>query len=438
MTWYNRTIENLRRHTPQPGARRPTINAQVLQILAQEIIVKDCSDTPATPYTPTTSFDFDQIIDRTSTHSIKWRAYEKDVLPMWVADMDFPSPPAVIRALRERIEHGIFGYEQNPPELRECIVERLARLYDWHVTPDAIVFLPGIVPGFNIATRAFVNAGEGLLIQTPVYMHIVHAAAEADVISQEMALSREPDGRYSIDMELFEHSLTPETRLFLLCNPHNPVGRVFTREELEAMAELCLRHNVLICSDEIHCDLIYRDHQHIPIAALDPDIAAQTITLMAPSKTFNIAGLQCGYAVIPNAEVRQRYQEARAGLVGTPNLLGYAAAQAAYTYGAPWLHALLTYLEANRDLLVRYVAEHLPQLKVAAPEGTYLAWIDCRDAELPTAPAEFFLKKGRVAFNDGAAFGPGGEGFVRLNFGCPSAVLVEGLNRMTVALMSQE
>ncbi len=379
-------------------------------------------------------FGFDRIIDRTTTPSIKWQAYEPDVLPMWVADMDFRSPPAVMQALHARVEHGIFGYEQDPSELRELIIERLARLYDWHVNPEAIVFLPGIVAGFNLATRAFVNADEGLLVQTPVYMHIVEAARDAGVQSHDMRLTRQEDGHYTVDMDVFEETITSQTRLFLLCNPHNPVGRVYMRAELEAMAEICLRRKVLICSDEIHSDLIFNDHRHIPIATLSPEVEAQTVTLMAPSKTFNIAGLHCGYAVIPNADLRRRYRRARGGLVGTASLLGYTAAEAAYAEGELWLRTLLKYLEGNRDLMIRYLAEHLPQLKMRAPQGTYLAWIDCRGAGLAQSPARYFLEKGRVAFNEGAAFGPGGEGFIRLNFGCPRELLLDGLERMRKAL----
>jgi cysteine-S-conjugate beta-lyase len=396
--------------------------------------VNDCDNTEPSPNELFNHFGFDKPIDRTPTESIKWQAYAKDVLPMWVADMDFRSPPAVMQALHERIDHGIFGYEQYPAELRERIVERLAYLYDWQVSPEAVIFLPGIVPGFNVATRAFVKSHEGLLTQTPVYMHIVHAAKDAGVQSHDMPLTRQSDGRYIVDMDLFEETCTGQTRLFLLCNPHNPVGRVFTRTELEAMAESCMRHKLLICSDEIHSDLVFSPHRHIPIAALSPEIEAHTVTLMAPSKTFNLAGLHCGYAVIPNADLRRRYLQASDGLVGTPNVLGYTAARAAYAEGALWLRTLLQYLEGSRDLMARYIAEHLPQLKMVAPEGTYLAWIDCRGASLTQSPARFFLERGRVAFNDGTAFGPGGEGYIRLNFGCPRELLLDGLDRMRKAL----
>jgi len=400
--------------------------------------VTDVNPQATPPPTRTPRFDFDTVIDRTGTPSMKWQWYGEDVLPMWVADMDFRSPPAIVEALRERAVHGVFGYEQHPADLPEIIAERLKRLYDWDVTPEAITFLPGIVSGFNVASRAFVRQDEGLLIQTPVYMHILHAAQDAGVQNHAMALSRRADGYATVDLDRFEQTITDRTRLFLLCNPHNPVGRVFTREELAGMAEICARHDLVICSDEIHCDLIFSGHQHVPIATLDPEIETRTITLMAPSKTFNIAGLHCGFAVIPNRELRRRYQHGRGGLVGMPNLLGYAAARAAYLEGQPWLDALLRYLETNRDLLADYLAQYMPQLHMVAPEGTYLAWIDCRGAQLPQSPYTFFLERARVAFNDGAAFGPGGEGFIRLNFGCPRSLLLEGLDRMRAALETLE
>lgn len=381
-----------------------------------------------------TTFDFDTIIDRRQTQSLKWKVYGDEVLPMWVADMDFASPPTVIEALHERVDHGIFGYETSSQELKDLIVERLWRLYGWHVESDAIVFVPGIVTGFNVAIKGLVGPDQGVLIQTPVYGPILHAARNAGVLAQSMALTHETDGHYGIDPDRFAQAISDKTRLFLMCNPHNPVGRVWACDELLMMAEACLRHDTIICSDEIHCDLIYNGHRHIPIASLAPEIEARSITLMAPSKTFNIAGLDCGFAIIPNPDLRRAYYLGRGGLAGMPNLLGYVAAQAAYAHGQPWLDALLCYLEGNRDLVVDYVTTHTPQLQMVRPEGTYLAWIDCRSADLPEPPKDFFLNRGRVAFNAGTDFGPEGEGFIRLNFGCPRQLLLDGLQRMQRAL----
>lgn len=380
------------------------------------------------------TFDFDCIIDRCVTECIKWQAYGVDVLPMWVADMDFAAPEPVIAALRARVAHGVFGYEAHPPALVEAIVARLQQLYGWTVAPEAIVFLPGVVTAFNLAAQAFLEPGDGLLIQTPVYPPFFGVTGAANAVTHGMELTRNADGRYSVDYDLFTRTITDRTRMFLLCNPHNPVGRVFREDELMRMAELCLRHDLLICSDEIHCDLIFSGYRHIPIAALAPEVAARTITLMAPSKTFNIAGLHCSFAVIPDAELRQRYLNARRGIVDSVNVLGYTAALAAYQEGQPWLEAVLRYLEANRDLVVAFVEEHMSGVSVVSPEGTYLAWLDCRAAGIPGNAHDFFLKEARVAVNDGATFGAGGEGFVRLNFGCPRALLNEGLERMRVAL----
>lgn len=378
--------------------------------------------------------NLDELVDRRRSDSEKWRRYGEEVLPLWVADMDFRSPEPVIRALRERVEHGVFGYGCEPPELRGVLVERLQKLYGWSVPADALVFLPGVVVGFNLVCRALVGPDDGVLVQTPVYGPIHRAPALAGLASHSMELTRGPDGHYGVDLDAMERAVNERTRMFLLCSPHNPVGRVFRREELMGMAEVCLRHDLLICSDDIHCDLVFRGHPHLPIASLAREVAERTITLMAPSKTFNIAGLHFGVAIIENAELRKRFEEARRGLVPTPDVLSCTAALAAYREGQPWLDQVLAYLEANRDYLVEYVRANLPGIRVTVPEGTYLAWLDCRGAALPTCPQQFFLERAQVALNDGAWFGRGGEGFVRLNFGCPRSILVEALERMRKAL----
>jgi len=249
-----------------------------------------------------------------------------------------------------------------------------------------------------------------------------------------MELTYDQGGRYSVDLDAFEAAITDKTRLFILCNPHNPVGRVYTREELLQMAEICLRHNVVIVSDEIHCDLIYKGQKHLPIASLDPEISKRTVTLMAPSKTYNIAGLDCAFAIVENEELRKTYASARAGLVSGVNLFGLVAALAAFRDGQPWLDELLIYLEENRNLLTDYLAKEIPGIKVWKPEGTYLAWLDCRPLGIPGNQAEFFLKYGKVAFNEGASYGKGGEGFIRMNFGCPRSMLLDALERMKMAL----
>ncbi|HIE57164.1 MAG TPA: putative C-S lyase, partial [Anaerolineales bacterium] len=355
-------------------------------------------------------------------------------LPMWVADMDFRAPEAVIAALQKKLDHGIFGYPSLPDGLTDTVLAWLSRRHGWEVEPEALVFLPGVVTGFNLAAQALTRPGEGVLVQTPTYGPFFRVAANANLIQQEMELIRGDDGQYQVDLDAFEAAITPETRIFMLCNPQNPTGRVFRKDELEAMAEICLRNEVIICSDEIHSDLIYSGNKHIPIANLSPEIANQTVTFIAPSKTFNIAGLKASAAIIPNPEMREKFKAARRGVVDWVNLLGLTAMQAAYASGEPWLDALLLYLESNRDYLVDFVARELPSVRVTAPQGTFLAWLDCRELEIEQKPSTFFRQEAKVALNDGAWFGQGGEGFVRLNFGCPRATLEAGLGRLKTAV----
>jgi cystathionine beta-lyase len=382
--------------------------------------------------------DFDRVIDRRQTESSKWHKYPADVLPLWVADMDFRSPEPVISALRERVEHGVFGYGVEQPEFYEVFLDRLWKRYGWRVSREAILLIPGVIPGFNLAARAFTTSGDGLLLQTPMYPPIRRVPDNVGLSSDEMELTRGPDGRYTIEFDRFQAAIGGRTRMFLLCNPHNPVGRVYRRDELLRMAETCLRRGLLICSDEIHCDLTFAGQHHIPVASLDPEIEARTVTLMAPSKTFNLPGLKCSVAVIPNAALREKFVAAQLDLVRAVNILGYTATLAAYRDGQEWLDELLRYLEANRDFVIDFVRTRLPGVSAAPPEGTYLAWLDCREAMLPDDdPYTFFLDRARVALNDGKAFGRGGAGFARLNFACPRATLTEALERMRRALASR-
>jgi len=382
-------------------------------------------------------YDFDQIINRRATGSAKWDHYDDDVLPMWVADMDFISPQPVVDALAHRIEHGVFGYPGENERLTSAIQDWLAVRFNWRVSLESLILIPGVVKGFNLASHALRGTeGGGVLVQTPVYYPFLSAPENAGMQRQEMQLTLCPDGSYEIDFDAFEASITDETRLFILCNPHNPVGRVFRQGELERMAQISIRHGVTICSDEIHGDLVFSGQRHIPLASLDPEIAAHTITLMAPSKTFNLAGLECSFAVIENPDLREKFVGAKQGLVGWVNLMGQTAALAAYREGQEWLDQLLVYLEANRDYLYDYVNTQLPGVSMIRPEGTYLAWLDCRKAGIEGNPQAFFLERAKVALNDGPKFGQGGEGFVRLNFGCPRSLLTDGLNRMKAALHS--
>ncbi|NLT42418.1 MAG: putative C-S lyase, partial [Anaerolineae bacterium] len=375
------------------------------------------------------TYDFDTPINRRGTDCLKWDTCAEDVLPLPVADMDFVAPEPVLRALQERLNHGVFGYSCEPAELREVIVDRLWERYGWSVSPEALLFLPGVIAGFNLACRTTAPPGTGILMQPPVYPPILGSPANHGLRRLEAPLVRGDGGRYQVDWGAFDR-LAAEAHLFILCNPHNPVGRVFTRAELEQMAEVCLRHDLTVCSDEIHCDVIFSGSHHMPLASVHPEIARRTITLMAPSKTFNIPGIHCAFAVIPDADLRERYAKARAGMVGAPGVLGYAAGLAAYRDGDEWLAQALAYIEANRDFLVEFVERRLPGVTVSPVEGTFLAWLDCRESGIEGSPAQFFLQKARVALGDGAAFGKPGEGFARLNFACPRVTLTEGLDRM--------
>jgi len=381
------------------------------------------------------TYDFDRVIDRRHSDSTKWRVYGPDVLPLWTADMDFRAPEPVITALRARAEHGVFGYCYEPPELREVIVERLARLYGWRVEPEAVVFQTGVLVGFQHVCRVAATAADGVLVQPPVYPPIFDAPRHNGSIHQEAPLVMRPDGRWEIDFDAFEAAATDRTRVLILCNPHNPVGRVFGRADLERLAAICLRRDILICSDEIHCDLVFEGHRHMPIASLDPEVARRSVTLMAPSKTFNVPGLRCSFVIIPDPDLRRRF--GGDGDFSEINIMGLVAALSAYRDGQEWLDQLLAYLQANRDFVADYVRRELPGIEMVAPEATYLAWMDCRRSGITGSPQEFFLERARVALHDGAWFGTRGDGFVRLNFGCPRSTLAEALERMKAALRGE-
>ncbi len=381
-------------------------------------------------------YDFDRVPPRRHTDSLKWHRYG-NALPLWVADMDFPAPEPVLAALHERVAQGVFGYGAPPDELTDVLCARMADLYRWTVTPEQIVYLPGLVCGLNIVCRAIGEPGDEVLVQTPVYPPFLSAPSnqERQLVTAELTAECR-DGRlyYTFDDAAFAAAIGPRTRLFILCHPHNPVGRVFTVDELTRLADLCERYDLTVCSDEIHCDLLLDGRRHTPLAALSPDIARRCITLMAPSKTFNIPGLGASFAIIQHPELRRRFKQALRGIVPDVNILGLVAARAAYQHGGDWLRELLPYLAANRDYVADFVTRHLPGVRVTVPEATYLAWLDCREAGISGNPHEFFLQQAGVALNDGATFGPGGEGFVRLNFACSRALLAEGLERMRAAI----
>lgn len=374
-------------------------------------------------------FDFETVVDRRSSSSLKWDHYaQQDILPLWVADMDFPSPPAVLEALRERVDHGIFGYTLAPVSLVEAVQAHVQRQYGWHIEAEWLVWLPGVVSGLNAVCRAVGEAGDTVLTCTPIYPPFLSAAELMG--RQTLAVPLVQEGsRWRMDIAAMERAITPKTKLLLLCNPHNPVGRVWSREELVAVAELAQRHDLIICSDEIHADLILDpDKHHLPLAMLGPEVSQRTITLQAPSKTYNIPGLGCSYAVVADAELRRQLQRAMEGIVPHVNLMGYVAAEAAYRHGEPWRLALMDYLRSNRALVQQAI--ETMGLSMSPVEATYLAWIDVRERGIEH-PQRFFEAAG-VGLSGGRAFGM--AGFVRLNFGCPQSILREALARMHTAL----
>ena len=378
------------------------------------------------------AFDFDQVIDRRAVPGDKWGRYAgRDVVPMWVADMDFAAPPAIIEALHARLDHRVFGYTDAWPSLIEAVIDGIARDHDWRIEADWLVWLPGVVTGFNVACRMAGEPGDAVLTATPVYPPFLRAPANNQRRLQTVDLVCD-GARWQWDWDALDATLDADTRMLLLCHPHNPVGRVFDPRELTALAERAERHDLIVCSDEIHCGLVL-DGTHRPIAPLDAAVARRSITLMAPSKTWNIPALYASFAIIADADLRRRYRHAMRGLIPHPNVLGLVATEAAYREGSAWRLALLDYLRGNRERVMQAI-KALPGLRTTRPEATYLAWIDCRDAGLDE-PTAFFEKHG-VGLSDGRAFGAP-PGFVRLNFGCPRSLLDEGLERMRQALASR-
>lgn len=368
------------------------------------------------------AFDFDTGIDRRHTGSKKWSRYPDDVLPMWVADMDFAAAPAIVAAIIRRLQHPVFGYCSATPELREQIVADMETTYGWSITPDDIVFLPGVEPGFNMAIKALLEPGQSLAIQTPIYEPILGAPDHWSLNAVDIRLDR-PICEQRDELARAD--------ALLLCNPHNPTGKVYDRADLLALAEATGSRPII--SDEIHCDLVYDGRRHIPIASLDPAIARRTVTLMSAAKTYNIPGLKTAFAIVQNPVLRQRFDASRLGMVDSVNILGLEATLAAFRDAKDWRDEVVTYLQGNRDYLANAIADRLPGVTMPLPEATYLAWLDCSALGLAN-PAEHFLHHAKVAFSAGSDFGPAYGQFVRLNFGCPRALISEAVNRMAAAL----
>ncbi len=377
--------------------------------------------------------DFDRIIDRSNTSSLKWERFSADTIPLWVADMDFQTAPEILEALHERIDHGVFGYTVPDETLSQLVVERCRNLYNWDIEPEWLVWLPGLVTALNICTRAYTAEGEGVISPIPVYYPFLMAPklggrklVGVDWLSE--------DGQWRLDLETLEKKITPDTRLLLLCNPQNPNGRVMSRQELQTLEAFCQKHDLIVCSDEIHCDILLdKTVEHIPYASISEFSKNHSVTLMSPSKTFNLAGFGCAFAIIPDGTLRHKFNSTRKGIVPDPDnmLIGYTATKAAFQHGEPWRQSMLEYLRDNHDYLLKAINE-IPGLSMEPLQATYLAWINVSELGLDD-PHAFFEQAG-VGLSPGKQFGD--AEYLRLNFGCSRQLLEEAVSRMKKAIKS--
>lgn len=387
-------------------------------------------------------FNFDKIIDRTNNFSAKWSEMNKNfgtnnLLPMWVADMDFLTAPCVMEALKDRLEQGIFGYTTRPSSYNESIVNWLDNRFSWKINQEWLMFSPAVITSISLLIQNLTQKNDKIMIQEPVYSpfhSIVESNERSLVISPLVKLD---DGSYVMDYEDIEAKIK-DVKVFILCNPHNPVGRVWTREELTRLGEICLKHNVLIISDEIHSDIILKNHKHTPFASISKEFSENTITCMAPTKTFNLAGLQSSFLVISNPYYYEVMDKAFSILdIKRNNAFSLVATEAAYNYGEDWLYELIKYIEDNVDFAIDYIKNHMPQLKVKKPEGTYLLWVDFSNLNVDKKDLKnALINKGRIALSDGSSFGIGGDGYYRINLACPRSMVLEGLKRIEFAIKS--
>ncbi|MDK2563706.1 MalY/PatB family protein [Romboutsia sedimentorum] len=386
--------------------------------------------------------NFDDVIDRSNNFAAKWSEMDKkygtnDLLPMWIADMDFKTAPCIIDALRDRLEQGIYGYTTRPASYNESIASWTDRRYGWKINPKWLIFSPGVIPTISILIQEMTKENDKIMIQEPVYSpfnSVVKQNKRDLVISPLIKLE---DGNYVMDYEDIESKIK-DVKVFILCNPHNPVGRVWTKEELKKLGDICIRHNVLVISDEIHSDIIFKNHKHIPFGSISEEFEQNSITCMAPTKTFNIAGLQTSQVILPNEEHYQILDNAFIRLdIRRNNAFSLVATEAAYNHGEDWLNEYLKYIEENMDFAIKYINENIPSLKVRKPEGTYLLWVDFSETGLSDEEvAKALVDKGKVALNSGESFGTGGKGYQRINLACPRAMVEDGLSRIKKAIMN--
>jgi len=393
-------------------------------------------------------YDFDTVCDRKNTDCAKWDYVKsifgrEDVLPLWVADMDFPAAQPIVDALVKRAGHPFYGYTQPGPGVVEAVVERVKRKFDWQIEPEWVVFTPGVIPALNIAIRAFTRPGDEVILQQPVYFPFFGAVTGSgcQIVNNALKLV---NGRYEMDFadlqQKFEpkdglHQTASRAKAIILCNPHNPVGRLWSKEEQTRLGEIVIGHGGLVIADEIHCEILFKGFKHTPFGSISPDFARHSIVCLSPSKTFSLAGLEVSSIIIADKKMRESFANTRAGLVPGPNLFGYTALQAAYRRGDEWLSQVLDYLQANLDFMLDYFEKRIPLIKVIKPQGTYLVWLDCRALGLDDEKLKDFMReKARVGFDDGYLFGAGGSGFERINIACPRAILAEALSRIEKAV----
>jgi len=384
-------------------------------------------------------YDFDEIIPREGTNCIKYDGREwifktNDVLPLWVADMDFRTPDFIVKAIKKRAEHEIFGYTFKPESYFKSIIGWMQRRHNWEVQKEWISFSPGVVAGLTLAIETFSNTGDEVVVQPPVYFPFFDCVKGTRRKLVENPLKLE-NGRYTFDFDDLKSKITGNTKLLLLCNPQNPGGMVWTKEELQELSSICLKNNIMVISDEIHSDLVFEGHKHIPFASISEEAASNSVVFMAPSKTFNVAGLSSSVAIIPDKTNFARYERALGvGHLGMGNIFGTVALEAAYSHGDEWLTQMLDYIWDNYLFLEKFMSEKLPKVKVMKPESTYLIWLDFNEYGMNDSELfKFTINEAKVGLNNGAKFGTGGNGWLRINIGCPRSILEEGLNRLEKA-----
>ncbi|AOZ92041.1 MalY/PatB family protein [Paenibacillus crassostreae] len=386
--------------------------------------------------------DFNQPTHRNQSASVKWDGIENifgvtDALPMWVADMDFTAPPSVIHAFQERLTHGIFGYSLQTDSYFQAIIDWMKRRHQWQIDKDWIVYSPGVVPALSLIVQAFTEPGDKVIIQPPVYPPFYQVVENHDRELIQNPL-RMVDGKYSMDLAQLESQIDDQVKMLILCSPHNPVGRVWTREELEPLAELCIRRNILVVSDEIHSDLLFNKGTHIPYALLSEEAKDLSIICTAPSKSFNIAGLHTSNIIIPNSEIRSKFKKTlQKYALDNISPFGLIATEAAYNEGEEWLDECLLYIRSNMEYVKQYIDTHIPELHVTLPEATYLLWIDFRELGMSTKDlTSFLLKEVKLIGNSGSSFGKEGDGFIRLNLGCQRTIVEEAMKRLNKAIQA--